>query len=236
MESARQAYADLVHAATRGQAPVGPRGAPGRRGASATARRRPDAGPARGPRWARTGSGLFVPSEVERDVVQQRIVEWAARMPAYAAVTGWAACLLHGAAFLDGRAVDGTTELPVGIVVGTRGSMRRDPGIVLSFEALREWDVVTPLRRAGGRPRTRGVRRDASPGRAGGAGGARVRARRPDHVAASGRGIRAVTPQRAQVQPWSRGHCRGHGAECARRWRCGCVRSPRRTQAGRACW
>ena len=64
-------------------------------------------------------------------------------MPAYAAITGWAACLLHGAAFLDGRAVDGTTELPVGIVVGTRGSMRRAPGITLSFEALRAWEVVT---------------------------------------------------------------------------------------------
>lgn len=63
-------------------------------------------------------------------------------MPSYATVTGWAACLLHGAAFLDGRAVDGTTELPVGIVVGTRGSMRRDPGLALSFEALREWEVV----------------------------------------------------------------------------------------------
>lgn len=100
------------------------------------------AGCARGPDWVRTGSGLFVPSDVERSVAQQRIVEWAARMPPYAAITGWAACLLHGAAFLDGRAVDGTTELPVGIVVGTRGSMRRDPGIRLSFEGLREWEVV----------------------------------------------------------------------------------------------
>jgi hypothetical protein len=63
-------------------------------------------------------------------------------MPPYAAVTGWAACLLHGAAFLDGRAVDGTTELPVGIVVGTRGSMRRHSGIAVSFEALPEWEVT----------------------------------------------------------------------------------------------
>lgn len=63
-------------------------------------------------------------------------------MPPYVALTGWAACLLHGAALLDGRAVDGTTELPVGVVVGTRGSMRRDPAIALSFEVLREWEVV----------------------------------------------------------------------------------------------
>ncbi|RYC11132.1 hypothetical protein [Nocardioides zhouii] len=100
-------------------------------------------GQARGPRWVRTGSGLFVPSEVNRTLTQQRIVEWAARMPPYAALTGWAACLLHGAAFLDGRDVDGTTELPVGIVVGHRGSMRRAAAIAVSFEALHEWEVVT---------------------------------------------------------------------------------------------
>ena len=63
-------------------------------------------------------------------------------MPTYAAVTGWAACLLHGAAFLDGLAVDGTTELPVAVVVGPRGSMRRSPGLTVSFEALPEWQVV----------------------------------------------------------------------------------------------
>ncbi len=99
-------------------------------------------GQARGVRWVQTGSGLFVPAEVDRALAQQRIVEWAARMPSYAAVTGWAACLLHGAAFLDGRAVDGTTELPVAIVVGARGAMRPHPGITVSFEALPEWQVV----------------------------------------------------------------------------------------------
>lgn len=99
------------------------------------------AGQARGPGWVRTGSGLFVPSDVDRSSPQQRIVEWAARMPRYAALTGWAACLLHGAAWFDGRAPDGTTARPVGIVVGTRGSMRRDPTTTVSFEALPEWQV-----------------------------------------------------------------------------------------------
>lgn len=63
-------------------------------------------------------------------------------MPPYAALTGWAACLLHGAAFLDGHAADGTTELPVGVVVGTRGSMRRHVGITVSFESLPEWETA----------------------------------------------------------------------------------------------
>lgn len=98
-------------------------------------------GQARGPGWVRTGSGLHVPSDIDRSSAQQRIVEWAARMPPYAAVTGWAACLLHGAAWFDGLAVDGTTELPVGIAVGARGAMRRSPAATLSFEALPEWEV-----------------------------------------------------------------------------------------------
>lgn len=100
------------------------------------------AGVARGDGWVRTGSGLFVPSDVDRTLAQQRIVEWAARMPPYAAVTGWAACLLHGAAFLDGRAVGAARDLPVGIAVGPRGAMRRHPGCTVSFESLPEWQVT----------------------------------------------------------------------------------------------
>ncbi|HEV2797145.1 MAG TPA: hypothetical protein VGV65_05955 [Nocardioides sp.] len=99
-------------------------------------------GRARGPAWVRTGDGLYVPRDVDRSLTPQRVVEWAARMPSYAAVTGWAACLLHGAAFLDGLAVGGATELPVGIVVGTRGSMRRHEGVSVSFERMPEWHVV----------------------------------------------------------------------------------------------
>lgn len=99
------------------------------------------AGRARGPGWVRTGSNLYVPADVDRSAAQQRIVEWAARMPSYAAVTGWAACLLHGAAWFDGLAVDGTTRLQVGIAVGARGAMRRSPETTVSFEALPEWQV-----------------------------------------------------------------------------------------------
>lgn len=98
-------------------------------------------GQARGRGWVRTGSNLYVPSDADRSSAQQRVVEWAARMPSYAAVTGWAACLLHGAAWFDGLAVDGTTELPVGIAVGPRGAMRRSPATTVSFEALAEWEV-----------------------------------------------------------------------------------------------
>ncbi|GAA5104865.1 hypothetical protein GCM10023339_00180 [Alloalcanivorax gelatiniphagus] len=98
-------------------------------------------GQARGPGWVRTGSALFVPSHIDRSSAEQRIIEEAARWPTYAAVTGWAACLLHGAAWCDGLALDGRTELPVGVVVGPRGGVRPHPGRAVSYEALPEWEV-----------------------------------------------------------------------------------------------
>ena len=96
---------------------------------------------ARGGRFTRTARGLYVPSDVDRSVAQQRVIEVAATLPPYAAVTGWAACLLHGAAWFDGLAPDGRTRLPVPVAVGPRGGVRRGPHVSVSFEALAEWDV-----------------------------------------------------------------------------------------------
>lgn len=98
---------------------------------------------ARGGRFVRTSSGLYVPADTDRDVVQQRVVEEAARLPPHAAVTGWAACLLNGAAWFDGLATDGITPLPVAVAVGPRGGVRRHDGITVSFERLPEWEVWT---------------------------------------------------------------------------------------------
>lgn len=99
-------------------------------------------GRARGPGWVRTGSSLYVPSSRDAGLVQQRIVEEAARLPSYAAVTGWAACLLHGAAWFDGLGLDGRTPFPVAVCVGPRGGVRRHAGIAVSFERLPEWEVT----------------------------------------------------------------------------------------------
>ncbi|HEY0642500.1 MAG TPA: hypothetical protein VGD39_03710 [Nocardioides sp.] len=82
-----------------------------------------------------------MPSHVDRAVAQQRVIEVAATLPSYAAVTGWAACLLNGAAWFDGLAPDGRTALPVPVAVGPRGGVRRGPHVAVSFEALPEWDV-----------------------------------------------------------------------------------------------
>ena len=96
---------------------------------------------ARGGRWDRTSSGLYVPTGTDRAVVPQRIVEESARLPPYGVVTGWAACRLLGAAWFDGLAGDGRTLLPVDVAVGPRGGVRRHPGIRVSFEKLPEWEV-----------------------------------------------------------------------------------------------
>ncbi|SEB97460.1 hypothetical protein SAMN04489844_1432 [Nocardioides exalbidus] len=96
---------------------------------------------ARGPHYVRTSSGLYVPSDTDRAVAQQRVIEVAASLPPSAAVTGWASCLLHGAAWFDGLAPDGVTALPVPVVVGPRGGVRRHTGITVSFETLPEWHV-----------------------------------------------------------------------------------------------
>jgi hypothetical protein len=92
------------------------------------------------------GAGLWVPADAGRSV-DQRIVEAAARLPGYGAVTGWAALRLWG-----GRWFDGTgrlcEELPVPLVLGTTHSMRSGPGLQLSRE------IVAPAVMA----RARGIR------------------------------------------------------------------------------
>ena len=50
------------------------------------------------------------------------------RLPAVGAVTGWAACRLHGAAFFDGLAPDGVTPLPVPLAVGPVAASARSTG------------------------------------------------------------------------------------------------------------
>ena len=96
---------------------------------------------ARGPHFVRTGTGLYVPSGTDRSSAHQRVIEVAARLPPTGAITGWASCLLHGAAWCDGLASDGRTQLPVSVAVGTRGGVRRAPDVAVSFEAVREWEV-----------------------------------------------------------------------------------------------
>lgn len=97
---------------------------------------------ARGRRWRRTSHGHYVPSWVEPDVPEQRVLEQSVRLPAGGAVTGWAALRLHRAGFFDGLAVDGSTQLPVPLAVGPRGKLRGDHKVALSREPLGADEIV----------------------------------------------------------------------------------------------
>ena len=100
-----------------------------------------------GPRWRRTGPGLFVPAATDEAVVEQRILEQAARLGPYGALTGWAALRWRGAAYFDGTARGDRQVLPVPLAVG-RACLRPDPAVEVIRRQLPsdEWAVVRGVR------------------------------------------------------------------------------------------
>lgn len=96
---------------------------------------------AAGPGWRRTGRGLYVPRSVDPDLPEQRVVEQAARLDGCGAVTGWAACRLHGARFFDGRVRD--RLLPVDLVMTAGGRVRGGDEAAITREPLPAGQVVT---------------------------------------------------------------------------------------------
>jgi hypothetical protein len=95
-----------------------------------------DSGPtrmqARGSRWLRTSRGLYVPAETQQ-TVEQRIVQAAAVLPAYGAVTGWAGLRWLGAGWFDGRDVQGPRPVTLALM---DSSVRPQEGIAISEERL----------------------------------------------------------------------------------------------------
>jgi CBS domain-containing protein len=108
----------------------------------------PTRGQAAGPNWRKTSAGHYVPAATPVDVPEQRILEASLRLPPQGAVTGWAACRLHGANLHDGLERNGTTQIPVPLAVGTRGGIRRDSRISVDFERLtsNDWMLVQGVR------------------------------------------------------------------------------------------
>ncbi len=111
--------------------PVDPTGASG-----------PTRGQANGPRWRASSRGLFVPSSVDPNVPEQRILEQSMRLTG-GAVTGWAACRMHRAAFFDGLRRDGRTPIPVPLNCGPLHQIRRLPGDDLLRDMLYDDEIVT---------------------------------------------------------------------------------------------
>lgn len=102
----------------------------------------PTPGAARGEMWRSTGTGLYVPSSVSAEPVDQRIVEAAATLPHDGYITGWAALRWHGATWFNG--IDSRGD-QLAIWVNTWLANYRDrPGIRHTEEELgHEW--VTQL-------------------------------------------------------------------------------------------
>ena len=100
----------------------------------------PTPGQARGPHWRRTSAGLFVPADVVDDMVEQRIIEAAARLRT-GAVTGWAALRLHGGGYFDGLARDGRTRRPVALATGL-DRLRPRAGVELHRAEVADDEVV----------------------------------------------------------------------------------------------
>ncbi|HET6166726.1 MAG TPA: hypothetical protein VFE07_07845 [Marmoricola sp.] len=91
----------------------------------------PTTGQARGPRWRRTSPRLYVPASVDDEVVEQRILEQAQRLPDNGAVTGWAALRLHGGGFFDGLDSGDLHRLPVPLAVPRSTRVRFDPAFIV---------------------------------------------------------------------------------------------------------
>lgn len=99
-----------------------------------TGRLGPTRGQARGPAWRRSSYGLYVPADTASSI-EQRIVEAAARLPAYGGLTGWAALRWMGGVWFDGLDDHGRTERPV-VIATADSSIRSRRGVLVSEERL----------------------------------------------------------------------------------------------------
>ena len=104
----------------------------------------PTRGQARGRRWRRTSHGWYVPAEVDTTVVEQRILEQAARLPAGGALTGWAALRWRGGRYFTGLDPRTDAQLPVPVVLGGWRDLGRDDRIAVSRERF-WWDELEVL-------------------------------------------------------------------------------------------
>jgi hypothetical protein len=93
-----------------------------------------------GPFWRTAFRNVHVPVDVPASPYQ-RIVEAVELLPPEGAVTGWAACHLLGAEWLDGRSFSGP-DLPVPLILPRWRHVDPRPGINVLRTALDEHDIV----------------------------------------------------------------------------------------------
>jgi hypothetical protein len=78
---------------------------------------------------------------VDGRIPEQRILEQSMRLTG-GAVTGWASCRMHSAAFFDGLRRDGRTPVPVPLNCGPLHQIRRLPGDDLRRDILLDGEIV----------------------------------------------------------------------------------------------
>jgi hypothetical protein len=106
-----------------------------------TGRSGPTRSQASGPHWRRTSQGHYVPARVDSTVPEQRIVEAAALLPGFGAVTGWASLRWQGGAWFGGLTGGGRVELPVDLAISS-ADIRNQPGSRVSAEGLPPHEIV----------------------------------------------------------------------------------------------
>ena len=94
----------------------------------------PTRGQARGRRWRRCAPGLYVPVSTA-ELVEQRILEQATRLPDDGAVTAWAALRWHGAGYFAGTTSTGE-RAPVTLVMSPGGEIAPSSEVVVSKAQL----------------------------------------------------------------------------------------------------
>lgn len=97
---------------------------------------------ARGPGWRRTGHGFYVPSDVDPDDRDQRVVEAAAMLPDdWGGVTGWAGLSWLQGRWFDGSPWGGGQTQPVVLAVGGNRAIRPQPEYRVETSEERLWDT-----------------------------------------------------------------------------------------------
>lgn len=102
---------------------------------------------ARASYWHQVAQGWYVDARIASDSVEQRILGQAVRLGETGAVTAWAALRWRGAGFFDGTDQGGRRLLPVPLLMGAHGSLRRSAAAAISKEQFppEEREVVNGI-------------------------------------------------------------------------------------------
>ena len=83
-------------------------------------------------KWRRVAPAYYLPREVDRSRVEQRIFEQGPRIENHGAITAWAALRWQGARFFNGTTRGGREALPVPLLVYSNSNLRVAPGTIVT--------------------------------------------------------------------------------------------------------